>query len=99
MARGEVTGRKLGADRELPPPIPILALSIPQFCEAHNISVGMYFKLRKQGHGPREMKCGTRTLVTFEAAVDWRREREAASVAEAKVKAAKSAGLVREANV
>ena len=58
-----------------------LALSIPEFCAAHGFSEGMYYKMRKQGVTPREMKVGTRTLITFEAAADWRTEREAASTA------------------
>jgi hypothetical protein len=56
-------------------------MTIPQFCNAHNISEGFYYKLKKQKLTPREMKVGTRTLVTFEAAADWRAEREAASKA------------------
>ena len=48
------------------PPTPRLALSIPEFCEAHGISEGFFYKLKKQGEGPREMKVGARTLITFE---------------------------------
>ena len=59
-----------------PPPLPRLALSIPEFCEAHGISEGFFYKLKKQGEGPREMKVGTRTLITFESAAEWRRTRE-----------------------
>jgi hypothetical protein len=55
---------------------PRLALSIAQFCEAHNISVGFFYKLKKQGGGPREMKVGGRTLITFESAAEWRRMQE-----------------------
>jgi hypothetical protein len=61
-----------------------LALSIPEFCTAHGFSEGMYYKMRKQGLTPREMKVGTRTLITFEAAAQWRAEREAASKVEHK---------------
>jgi predicted DNA-binding transcriptional regulator AlpA len=61
------------------PPTPRLALSIPEFCEAHGISEGLFYKLKKQGEGPREMKVGTRTLITFEAAAEWRGEREKAT--------------------
>ena len=75
MARPEVTGKKFSADKERA--TPRLALSISEFCEAHGISVGMFYKMKKQGRTPREMKCGTRTLITFEAAADWRREQEA----------------------
>ena len=82
MARPEVSGRKSSAGKELAP-TPRLALSIPEFCEAHGISEGMFYKMKKQNRGltPREMKIGTRTLITFEAAAKWRAEREAASTA------------------
>ena len=85
MARPEVSGRKSSAGKELAPkePTPRLALSIPEFCEAHGISEGMFYKMKKQNRGltPREMKIGTRTLITFEAAAKWRADREAASTA------------------
>jgi hypothetical protein len=57
-------------------PPPRLALSIREFCWAHSISAGFYFKLKKRGEGPREMKLGARTLISFEAATEWRRARE-----------------------
>jgi predicted DNA-binding transcriptional regulator AlpA len=60
-----------------PPPTPRLALSIPEFCKAHGISEGFFYKLKKQGEGPREMKVGARTLISFESAAEWRRAREA----------------------
>src|SRR6516162_4281355 len=61
-----------------PPPLPTprLALSIPEFCKAHGISEGFYYKLKRQGEGPREMKVGARTLISFESAAEWRRARE-----------------------
>ena len=59
-----------------PPPMPRLALSIREFCAAHGISEGFFYKLKKQGEGPREMKVGARTLITFESAAEWRRARE-----------------------
>jgi len=61
------------------PTTPRLALSIPEFCEAHGISEGFFYKLKKQGEGPREMKLGARTLITLESAAEWRRERENAT--------------------
>jgi predicted DNA-binding transcriptional regulator AlpA len=57
-------------------PTPRLALSSLEFCEAHGISEGFFYKLKKQGEGPREMKVGARTLITFESAAEWRRTRE-----------------------
>jgi hypothetical protein len=83
MARPEVTGKKLNIadgklkDNEPPPPPPRMALSIREFCYSHNISEDFYFKLKRQGKGPVEMKVGTRTLISIEAAADWRRAREA----------------------
>ena len=69
---------KIRTDFAGPPPLPTprLALSIPEFCEAHGISEGFFYKLKKQGEGPREMKVGARTLITFESAAEWRRARE-----------------------
>ena len=77
------------------PPSPRLALSILEFCDAHGISEGFYYKLKKQGQGPREMRLGTRTLITFESAADWRRERERASAAEAAKAAAEREAVSR----
>jgi predicted DNA-binding transcriptional regulator AlpA len=61
-----------------PPPLPTprLALSIPEFCKAYGISEGLFFKLKKQGEGPREMKVGARTLISLESAAEWGRARE-----------------------
>jgi hypothetical protein len=53
--------------------------SIPEFCLRNGISSALFFKLARQGGGPRVMRVGRRTLITKEAAVAWRREREAAS--------------------
>jgi hypothetical protein len=55
------------------------ALSIAEFCRRHGISTALYFKISREGRGPRLMRVGRRTLVTQEAACEWRREREAAS--------------------
>jgi predicted DNA-binding transcriptional regulator AlpA len=82
MGRKKVTGKSEPVVEEPIPP-PRLALSILEFCDAHGISEGFYYKLKKQRKGPREMRLGTRTLVTFESAAEWRRERELASAAEA----------------
>ena len=55
------------------------AYSIKEFCRRHGISESFYFKLKKQGLGPREMEAGTRKLISKEAAADWRSKREAAA--------------------
>ncbi|MDT4739259.1 hypothetical protein [Bradyrhizobium sp. WYCCWR 12699] len=78
------------------PPLPPAVLTIPQFCEIHDMSPAYYHKLRAAGKGPREMRAtvpedetrvnkGKRksgyVRITLEAAADWRREREQASTA------------------
>jgi len=57
------------------------AISIPEFCRRHQISVGMYFKIAREGFGPRIMKVGRRTLVSREAAEEWRRQGRAVALA------------------
>ena len=53
--------------------------TIEIFCERNRMSEAMYFKLKRQGKAPREMKIGKKILITPEAEADWRREREAES--------------------
>lgn len=66
--------------------VPAACFSISTFSVAHSLSEAMYFKLRGQGRGPRELRIGTRVLITFEAAAEWRakmeRETAAATAAE-----------------
>lgn len=51
--------------------------TVDEFCAAHGeISRAFFYKLVKQGKGPRLMKCGNRTLITAEAAAEWRTEME-----------------------
>jgi predicted DNA-binding transcriptional regulator AlpA len=56
-----------------------LAFSVEEFCTLHRISRCYFYKLLKNGHGPRVIKIGARTLVSVEAAADWRREHESAA--------------------
>jgi hypothetical protein len=62
-----------------PPIIQPLAFSIQQFCAAHGISIDTYFKMQRAGTGPRVMKARARTLISQEAAAEWRRAREEAA--------------------
>jgi predicted DNA-binding transcriptional regulator AlpA len=52
------------------------AFSVDEFCAAHGISRAMFYKLGKERKAPRLMKVGTRTLISEEAAADWRRQME-----------------------
>ncbi len=54
--------------------------TIPAFCADHgNISKSFFHKLVNEGKGPRLMKIGRRTLISAEAAADWRAKMEAAT--------------------
>lgn len=55
------------------------AMSIKQFCAAFGIGETLFYKLKKQGRGPVEMRIGGRTLISLEAAEAWRRKCEKAS--------------------
>jgi len=56
-----------------------LALSIGEFCKAHNISRSKFYLLLDEGKAPRIMKIGRRTLISLEAACAWRRTMEVTS--------------------
>jgi hypothetical protein len=87
MARPEVTGKKpvntnpaRKKTASSSAPSQLLAFSIRQFCALHGISLDFYFKLARRGLGPRVMWVGARTLISVEAAADWRAERECAAL-------------------
>ena len=70
--------------RKPPNPDPnALALSIKTFCILHNVSEDLFYKMQRQGWGPTTMKVGSRTLISHEAAAEWRRERERETATEA----------------
>jgi hypothetical protein len=57
--------------------VAMAAYSIKQFCAAHGISERYYYKMKREGIGPREMLVGRkRRLISLEAAAEWRRVRE-----------------------
>ena len=51
------------------------------FCASNHISESLYFSLKRQGRGPREIELDGRIIITPEAERDWRLEREAETVA------------------
>ena len=53
------------------------AYSVAEFCAAHGISRATFYNLLKAGLGPRIMKLGSRTLISTEAALEWRQRMEA----------------------
>ena len=65
--------------RRLAVQLPPATLTVGQFCLTHNISRALLYLLLRNGRGPRVMKAGRRTLISAEAAADWRRAMETAS--------------------
>jgi predicted DNA-binding transcriptional regulator AlpA len=55
--------------------------SVDEFCAAHSISRAMFYKLRADCKAPRTMAVGSRTLISYEAAADWRRACESTEAA------------------
>jgi predicted DNA-binding transcriptional regulator AlpA len=75
-ARPEITGKHTGitASKAERPNPPKLALTIPEFCQAHGISEAFYYELQKRGKGPLTMAVGRRRLISLEDAKRWREE-------------------------
>jgi hypothetical protein len=53
------------------------ALTIAEFCHAYRYSPSLYFKEKRAGRGPRELKVGRRVVITKQAAAEWARQHEA----------------------
>jgi hypothetical protein len=62
--------------RPLTTPVERVTYSIDEFCTAHGISRWTYYKMKKDGTGPCEMRVGDRAFVSVEAATKWRRAQE-----------------------
>jgi len=50
--------------------------SIPAFLAEHGISRSLFYRLVKEGRGPRLTKIASRTLVSAESAAEWRSRME-----------------------
>ena len=83
------------------------AFSIQDFCFRNSISTTTYFKLRRNGLAPLEMKLGRAVRISAEAETVWRQQRERPSdtesrliqrEAEARVRRAKKAGAASVAS-
>jgi hypothetical protein len=57
----------------------ISLMTIPAFTREHSISRSLLYRLWTEGRGPRITKVHGRTLISAEAAADWRREMEQAT--------------------
>jgi predicted DNA-binding transcriptional regulator AlpA len=51
-------------------------LSVPAFAAEHGISRSLLYRLLAEGRGPRITKVHGRTLISTEAAADWRAKME-----------------------
>jgi predicted DNA-binding transcriptional regulator AlpA len=51
-------------------------LSVPAFLSEHGISRSLFYRLVKEGRGPRITKINDRTLISAEAAAEWRARME-----------------------
>lgn len=54
-----------------------VANHVDGFCREHGISRAHFYNMLKRGDGPAIMKVGRRTLISAEAAAEWRRRMEA----------------------
>jgi hypothetical protein len=52
------------------------AFTVPEFCRDHRICVATFYNLKKVGKAPRTMRVLNRTLISVEAAAEWRRQME-----------------------
>ncbi len=50
--------------------------SVETFCKAHGICKGHFYNLLSEGLGPNIIKLGRRTLISKEAAAEWRKKME-----------------------
>jgi hypothetical protein len=84
--------RKGRAHAARAPPMQRGAYSVAEFCEAYRLSIPLLYKLWSKGEGPALMKVGVRTLISFEAADKWRRDRERVSAKTVNQTAAEKTG-------
>jgi predicted DNA-binding transcriptional regulator AlpA len=50
--------------------------SINTFCQAFGISRALFYKLQRDGKGPRTFNLGSRVLISREAATEWVKKME-----------------------
>jgi hypothetical protein len=60
--------------------MPESSLTIPEFCAVEKFSRSLFYKLKKQGKGPRTYAAGAVQRITPEAHQEWRRAMEAETV-------------------
>ena len=88
--RGKGKGPRLAFRRHSTNRKPGQAHTRVSFCENNNISESLYFALKRQGKGPREIELNKRIIITEQAEADWRAEREAETMAKRAAESARS---------
>lgn len=61
----------------------LAVFDVSAFCTAHKISRSFFYRLISEGRGPRLLKLGKRTLISVEAAAEWRMRIEQESIFDA----------------
>lgn len=46
-------------------------LTIAQFCQHFGLSLSTYYRLKRDGRGPRELRIGRRVIIPANAAGEW----------------------------
>jgi hypothetical protein len=64
---------------------PQAVFTIKEFCDRYRIATSFYFKLQKQGRGPRTMRLGSKVLISAQAASEWAAAIEAESAEQSRV--------------
>ena len=59
------------------------AYSVQQFCDEHGFSRALFYKILKDGRGPKISKLGRRTLITKQSAAEWRNRLESEGLSNA----------------
>ena len=92
--RGKGKGPRMAFRRHSKNRKPGDAHTIPSFCDSNNISESLYFAIKRQGRGPREIELNKQIIITPEAEADWRREREAETMAKRQAAAATTTATI-----
>ena len=45
--------------------------TVEEFCRMHKMCVSMFYKLRREGNGPKIMKINSKTLVSDKSNQEW----------------------------
>ena len=55
--------------------------TVDEWCTKHRVCRATFYNLVKSGQAPRYIKIGSRTVISYQADLDWQREHEAGAPA------------------